>query len=109
MTRSMFALAFLAATSTAAADPTDYVFDSLSRVDLGRPVVSVTGIIRGEATPRTIGWIDNSGSDSASLMNRCVPILLTMLEKPGRYLLNLRIDPAEMNFGTISCGLELRN
>lgn len=109
MTRSIFALALLAATFSAAAAPTDYVFDSLSKVDVGTPTVSVTGIIQGQTTPTTVTWNDNGNTDYSFLMSRCVPVLLTMLEKPGRYLLNLRVDPAALNFGTISCGLELKN
>ena len=109
MTRSMFALALLVATSSAAAAPTDYVFDSLSKVDLGRSTIFVTGIIQGQTTPTKVTWADNGNTDYSFVMSRCVPVLLTMLEKPGRYLLNLRVDPAEANVGTISCGLELRN
>ena len=109
MTRSMFALALLAATSSATADPTDYVFDSLSKFDVGRPTVSVTGVIQGQTTPTTVTWTDDGNTDFSFMMSRCVPVLLTMMEKPGRYLLNLRVDPAETYIGTISCGLELRN
>ncbi|GFE81537.1 hypothetical protein GCM10011487_35370 [Steroidobacter agaridevorans] len=109
MTRSLFALALLAATSSAVAAPTSYVFDSVSKFDLGARLITLTGILQGESTPTTLTWVDNTNGDNRYPVNRCVPVLLTMIEKPGRYLLNLSIDPAELNVGTISCGLELKN
>ena len=109
MMRQMFALALLVATSSAVAAPATYVFDSVSKVDTGRAAASVTGILQGQATPTTVTWSLAGNSELHFIMSRCVPILLTMMEKPGRYLLNLEVDSAETFLGTINCGLELKN
>jgi hypothetical protein len=110
MTRSLFALAALfVTTSSALAAPTVYTFDSVSRIDLGLPANSLTGLLQGQSTPTTVIWNEGSSGDDSSHMSRCVPILLTMLEKPGRYRLNLYIDSALPYRGMITCGLELRN
>jgi hypothetical protein len=109
MTRSLFALALLAATSSAVAAPTSYVFDSVSKFGLAGSQITLTGILQGESTPTTLTWADATTGDYRYAMNRCVPVLLTMIEKPGRYLLNLEIDPAEASVGILGCGLELRS
>jgi hypothetical protein len=109
MTRSLFALAALfVTTSSALAAPTVYTFDSVSRIDLGNPANSLTGLLQGQSTPTTVIWNEGQGVDS-SHMSRCVPLLLTMLEKPGRYRLNLYIDSARPYNGMITCGLEPQN
>lgn len=110
MTRSMFALAMLVATSSAMAAPTSYVFDSVSKFDFGLSQISVTGILQGDTTPTTLSWADATNGDYRFAASRCVPVLLTMIEKPGRYLFNLQIDPALVSgVATLGCGLELRN
>jgi hypothetical protein len=96
-----------AVASVAAADPTDYVFDSVSRFDLAKASISVTGVLSNTTTPTTITFADAVSAKDA--VNRCVPVFLTMIEKPGRYYLNLTIDPADTAQAIISCGLELRN
>lgn len=109
MIRSMFALAMLVATSSSMAAPTSYVFDSVSKFDFGVSQISVTGILQGDTAPTTLTWADSTTADFRHAGNRCVPVLLTMIEKPGRYLFNLRIDPAVTSVATLGCGLELRN
>ena len=102
--------ALLAVTAFAAtAAPTDYAFDSVSRFDLKRTEISISGILRNTATPTTVTFADNGNTDFSYLVSRCVPVFLTMIEKPGRYYLNLTVDPAVANFQIIGCGLELRS
>lgn len=108
MTRSLFALVLLAAASSVVAAPTSYVFDSVSKFDLEPLRVSLTGIVQGESTATTLAWADGN-FDNKYVVSRCVPLLLTMMEKPGRYLFNLRIEPTSGGLGTLSCGLELRS
>jgi hypothetical protein len=49
------------------------------------------------------------GSEQAQvILNRCVPVILTMMEKPGRYYLLITIDPALGSVQLIACTLELR-
>jgi hypothetical protein len=100
-------LATIASAATAA--PTDYAFDSVSRFELKKTEISITGILRNTTTSTTVTWLDNGNTDFSYLVSRCVPVFLTMLEKSGRYYLNLTVDPAMANFQIISCGLELRN
>jgi hypothetical protein len=109
MTRFIVAVGMLVVTTAAVAAPTDYVFDSVSKFDLHTSQPSITGILQGATTPTTVTWPDNTNGDYRYAVSRCVPVFLTMLEKPGRYLLNLRVDPNAGAVGMISCGLELRN
>lgn len=109
MMRFIAAMGLLVVASSVAAAPTDYVFDSVSKLDLHITRPSITGILQGSTTPTTVTWADNTNSEFQYAVSRCVPVFLTMLEKPGRYLLNLRVDPAAPGLGMISCGLELRN
>jgi hypothetical protein len=108
MTRSLLALALLAATSSAVAAPVHYVLDSVSRVEMGLARIYLTGILEGESTETNLNWADATNGDNRYAASRCLPLLLTMLEKPGRYRLLLQIDPATTFVGTLSCGLKLR-
>jgi hypothetical protein len=105
-TAAVIALAI--GSSAASAAPTTYSFDSVSRVDMHEKNPSITGIQRNATTPTTVTWADNVVGDYRHAVDRCVPLFLLMLEKPGRYYLNLTVDPAQMNLGIVSCGLELR-
>jgi len=92
--------------SVAGAAPTAYVFDTVIRFDVGAPQYTnqntITGILRSDATPTTVTFGDAD-------INRCIPVLLTMIEKPGRYYLNVIVDSTTPNLGMLSCGLELRS
>lgn len=81
----------------------------ISRIDVHAAHPSVTGILRNTTTPVTVTFVDQTNGEYRYVVSRCVPVLLTMLEKPGRYYLNLTVDPAAANVGLVSCGLELRN
>ena len=81
----------------------------ISRIDVHAAHPSVTGILRNTTTPVTVTFVDQTSGEYRDVVSRCVPVLLTMLEKPGRYYLNLTVDPAAANVGLVSCGLELRN
>jgi hypothetical protein len=70
---------------------------------------SVSGILRHTTTPVTVTFVDETNGEYRYVVSRCLPVLLTMLEKPGRYYLNLTADPAAANVGLVSCGLEPRN
>lgn len=109
MTRLISGIALLALACSATAAPTSYVFDSVSKFDLHVSQPSITGILQGTASPVTVTWMDDSSGDYRYAVSRCIPVFLTMMEKPGRYLLNLTVDPAQSHVGMVSCGLELRN
>jgi hypothetical protein len=109
LSRVTTAALLAAIVSTAAAAPTDHAFDSVTSFDLKTSQISVTGILRNTATPTTVTFADNTNGDFRYAVSRCVPLFLTMTEKPGRYYLNLTIDPANSSVGIVSCGLELRS
>ena len=109
-TSRLASAALLVMTASAAiAAPTDYAFDTVTKFDIQRIQISVTGVLRNTTTPTTVTFVNNTNIDNQHVMNRCEPAILTMMEKPGRYYLNLRIDPAESFIQLISCGLELRS
>jgi hypothetical protein len=107
--RATAAILFVLASSAASAATTSYAFDSVSQFDLGASQISITGILVNTTTPITVTFVDNASGDFRYAVNRCVPVFLTMTEKPGRYYLNLTIDPSAQNVGLVSCGLQLKN
>jgi len=95
--------------SVALAAPTTYSFDTLTALSLHSSNPSLTGVLRNALAPTTISFADNTNVSFRYVVNRCVPVFLTMIEKPGRYYLNVTIDTALPNVQLISCGLELRS
>lgn len=106
-TASLIGLFVLSGQATHAA-PVSYAFDSITAFDFARPNISLTGVLRNASSPTTVTFTDQTNSDNIQYFNRCVPVILTMLEKPGRYYLNMTVDSAAGALGIISCGLELR-
>jgi hypothetical protein len=103
------AAAVLLIAGSAAAEAGDaYVFDTLSRVDMHIDNPALTGILENTTTPVTLTIRDSSFSGNRNTMNRCVPLFLMMLEKPGRYRLHLTVEPT-LNVAIANCALELRN
>jgi hypothetical protein len=109
LSRAMAAIILAVASSGVNAAPTVYAFDSISRIDLDTKTPSVTGILRNTTTPITVSFGDNVSGDYRFAVSRCVPVFLNMMDKAGRYYLNLTVDPTVTYFGLISCGLELRS
>jgi hypothetical protein len=109
MTKLIRALALMAIAPSAMAAPTSYVFDSVSRIDLNTSRPSITGVLQGATTPTTVSFADQTNGDFRYAVSRCVPVFLTMMEKPGRYLLHLTVDPNQSSVGLESCGLEIRS
>jgi hypothetical protein len=91
------------------AAPTTYSFDTLTKVSIHASAPSLTGVLRNDTSPATLTFVDNTNISFRYVVNRCVPVFLTMLEKPGRYFLNVTVDPATSNVQLISCELELRD
>lgn len=95
--------------SLAVAAPTTYEFDTVTGVNMHSSNPSISGVLRNSTTPTTISFVDNTNISYRYVVNRCVPIFLTMMEKPGRYYLNLTVDPALFSVQLISCELTLRS
>ena len=91
------------------AAPTTYSFDTLTAVSMHASAPSVTGVLRNTVSPVTVSFTDNTNVSFRYVVNRCVPLFLTMLEKPGRYFLNVTVDPAASKVQLVGCELELRN
>jgi hypothetical protein len=91
------------------AAPTTYAFDTLTQISMHSSTPSLTGVLRNTTNPTTISFLDSTNISFRYVVNRCVPIFLTMIEKPGRYYLNLTVDPAAANVQLVSCDLELRS
>jgi hypothetical protein len=96
----------LASFAVSAAD--NYTFDSVSAFDFNPKAPTITGILKNTASPITITFPSSaSGGGYRETLAYCMPVILTAMEKPGRYFLNFSYDPG--NSGPIRCGLELRD
>lgn len=101
--------AMLAGISGAAlADPVTYEFETLTAIKLDAGLPSVTGVLRNSATPTTVEFIDQTNVSYRYIVNRCVPVFMTMMEKPGKYYMTVVIEPTQRNIQLVSCGLQLR-
>jgi hypothetical protein len=97
----MFSTAGLAA-------PVTYVFDTLSTISMDATTPSLSGVLRNETATSTVSFVDNTNVSFRFVVNRCVPVFLTMIEKPGRYWLSVTIDPAQSAVQLVSCSLSVR-
>jgi hypothetical protein len=94
---------------TANAAPVTYLFDTVTAVTMHSSLPSITGVLRNGTDPVTVSFRDNTNVGFRFVVNRCVPVFLTMLDKPGRYSLELIVDPAELNVQLVSCSLQVRS
>jgi hypothetical protein len=94
--------------ATAKAAATTYAFDTVTAVELGTTNHKIVGIEKGTGVMLTAAWIDQVSESYSFAVSRCVPLVLTALEKPGRYYLYVTIDPADINIQIRSCRLELK-
>ena len=92
----------------AQAAPTTYEFDVVTSIDMHVSLPSVTGVLKNSTAPTTISF-QYGGGDYSFGISRCVPLFLTAMEKPGRYLLTVTTEPAYAAPQLISCGLQLKS
>lgn len=107
--RNAIIAASLAVAGPVLAAPTEYAFDTVTAVKLHASSGSVTGILLNASTATTVNFVDNTNVSFRYVVNRCVPIFLTALEKPGRYVLRVTVDTAVPNVQLVACQLELKN
>jgi len=105
LSRALSAVLLASAATAVQAAPTSYVFETVTKFDFTPTMVVVTGVLRNDTTPTTV-QIPEQVTNYVYLGSRCVPVLLTMIEKPGRYYLNITAETAGL--GMQNCGLELR-
>ncbi len=80
---------------TAAQTPTTYTFGTVTAVDLHERTPRIVGLEKDTGAPLTVEWVDFGDLSYRYAVNRCVPLFLTMMEKPGRYDLQLRLDQTQ--------------
>ena len=99
--RAIAAMGLLAASFAACADT--YEFDTLTAFTWGAAVGEMTGLPRNSSTLITLSLATNADD------NHCIPMLLTMMEKPGRYYLTLTTSSSAPPQLLQRCALALRN
>jgi hypothetical protein len=104
----MFLLAILGASPLRAA-PVTYAFDTVTAVEMSGTHPSVTGLAKDTLANLTVGFVDNTNISFRYVVSRCLPLFVTAMEKPGRYLLYVTVDAAEINVQLKSCRLEIKN
>lgn len=106
--KSINSLFLLIAPLCAHAAETTYIFDTVTAVDLHNSLPRIIGIEKDSGNPLDISFLDNTNISYRYIVNRCVPIFLTAIEKPGKYYLYLTVDPAKPDIELIGCRLELK-
>jgi hypothetical protein len=94
--------------SIALGAPTHYEFETVTAVHMHRTTPALTGVLRNTTTPITVEFADNTSVSFRYIVNRCVPVFLTMMDKPGKYYLSVVVEPTDTNIGLITCTLRLR-
>ena len=95
--------------ASAWAAPVEYVFDTVTSIGMGRTDNQVVGIERNTGNSLAVSYIDSTNGEHRYAVSRCVPLLLTMIEKPGRYYLHLTIDSAIATVQIVECRLTLKS
>lgn len=83
-----------------------YSFDTVTAVEMHLVQPSVLGLEKNTLAPITVSFINQSNIDQAQ---RCLPLIITAMEKPGRYYLHLTVDSAEPNQQLRNCKLEIKH
>ncbi|QRK10356.1 hypothetical protein JQX13_09830 [Archangium violaceum] len=88
--------------ASAQSDTTVYVFETVDSFEMeSASTAKITGILQGEATPRTITAYDQYGSyDNYQRARICERFALISMSKPGQYYF-------EVKSGTRSLGCKL--
>ena len=90
-TLTMFGLAAgMCVSLPVAAQTTTYTFGTVTAVDLDHEIPSIVGLQKDTGAPLTLAFVDRTNVSFRYVVNRCVPLFLTMMEKPGRYDLQSR-------------------
>jgi len=88
---------------------TAYSFDTVTAINLHVGIPSVTGIEKDTGNSITVSFKTSFNAGNRYVINRCVPVFLTVMDKPGRYFLHLVVNPSNRDIGLISCEIELKN
>lgn len=99
--RAIATMALVAASFTASAET--HEFDTITTFSWGSGTPMITGLPRNSSTPITVPL------SAGTSHNHCIPMLLTMMEKPGRYYLTLVTSSPVTPQPLQKCALSLRN
>jgi hypothetical protein len=87
-----------------------YVFETVDSYDNNPPnsndSMHITGIIRGESAPRTIGIRHEYDGYGLKRLEQCERMLLLSMTKPGQYLVEVRQESFYGNY--LGCKLTRR-
>jgi hypothetical protein len=111
MKRTQLALSALlmAPMGAAFAAPVEYAFDTVTAIDLDAVSPSVSGVLLNSSSTAIVHFLDNTNVSYRYIVNRCVPVFITAMEKPGKYVLRITVDPAQSNVQLVGCRLELKS
>jgi hypothetical protein len=101
LSRAIAAMGLLAASFAASAET--HEFDTITTFSWGSGTAQITGVARNSST--TI----NVPLGAGTAHNHCIPMLLTMMEKPGRYYLTLITSSPITPQPLQKCALTIRN
>jgi len=87
---------------------TTYAFDTVTAVNMRHNNPSISGIEKDTGNQITVSFADNTNISFRYVVNRCIPVFLTALEKPGRYYLYVTVDPADSYVALKSCQIEVK-
>lgn len=106
------ALAPLALASAQTEPPTEttFVFTTVEAIDIQADLyeIAITGILQGEGTPRTISfpyYTYHGEPESPRTFERCERMALLAMNKPGRYLFEIRREGSYSAGPRIGCKL----
>lgn len=88
---------------------TTYSFDTVTSINLHSSSPSIQGIEKDTGNEITVSFKDITNVSYRYVVNRCVPVFLTVMDKPGKYFLNLTIDPNTSSVGLKSCEIKLKS
>lgn len=119
LSSAILLFAVVSPTPVPAAIVSTYVFETVDSYDIygDRREVKITGIISGEAEPRTVTLTYNAvasssaGSDEFSAkrtFERCERFALMAMSRPGQYFLELRQETSPGSFSHVGCKLTRR-
>jgi hypothetical protein len=94
--------------ASAFAAPTDFEFETVTAITMDGVRPTITGVLRNSTAPTTLAFRDETNVSFRYVVNRCVPIFLTMMEKPGKYYLLVVVDHAVPYVQLVSCTLQVR-
>lgn len=101
-------LAALAASNASAAVET-YTFDTVTAVYMHKTNPEITGVLQNTTDSFTLSFADQGGTTVQYVLNRCLPLIMTAMEKPGRYSLFVAIDTAATTVQLIGCRLIVKS